>query len=436
MRYLQYHFGPTGYGIVPKAQSLPLVTGSYLHEGQAALCRILRDADRLPTVPEVRAVVRQVGDRYRQVCSDTGYLSILGNETTAAVIAEQQALLSGMLWALYLKVLPWLYQTYRVRLVEEPAVIMLSCTCGAGIHAPHTEHIEKGCTGIALQQRLDVLAEHRTGSGLAYFETKTTSWDSGAWAEQWEITPQLGLGTLRAAERFGKEVTELYIITVSKGSRKMDDRFGRKIQQTPLCYGYCRPANPPLLPEDWLPAYKWHDAGGTRYASKAHQRQPIALLESSDWPGITALRHANPHAPVSELWVRQLPDSILSSVCFVLGPLNRQDVQLASLERGLLADEQVWQQTLWTLYGDQAASWSSEEYQEALDSFVPCSWACRPFGKEHECPYVPICYRQAGWNDPLATDRYVPRRPHHPFEHQQAQARGLLPSVGSTVDEE
>src|SRR3990172_8354086 len=49
-RYMEYHSGPTGYGIRRKAESLPLVTGSAVHELMAKL--IL-----LPSVDESRRII-------------------------------------------------------------------------------------------------------------------------------------------------------------------------------------------------------------------------------------------------------------------------------------------------------------------------------------------------------------------------------------------
>jgi hypothetical protein len=118
--------------------------------------------------------------------------------------------------------------------------------------------------------------------------------------------------------------------------------------------------------------------------------------------------------------------------------MNRQDQQLQGLLRGFLGEERRWQEVLWNLYDlqTQGFGWASDRYQAELDVLVPCSWACRPFGKEHQCEFVPICHRHEGWQDPLGTGRYQPRLPHHDPELHQAVARGLLPAEAEAVEEE
>jgi hypothetical protein len=117
--------------------------------------------------------------------------------------------------------------------------------------------------------------------------------------------------------------------------------------------------------------------------------------------------------------------------------MNPQAEQLKSLLRGFEGEETRWQEALWTLYQLQQLghTWSSPTFQAALDRLVPCSWACRPFGKDNQCEFVPVCHRHNGWDDPMANG-YQARLPHHEPERVQAVARGLLPEQAETVEEE
>lgn len=438
-RYLSSHFGPTGYGITSRSESLPLATGLAVHEGLEGFTAILIREDRLPTAEETRAIVQASQARYRAKVEAKGFLGILGGPTTTEIIEEQAVLISGLIWAVRLKFLPWLHQGYRVISAEQERLHFLSCTCGAG-PLDAAEHVRRGCQGKVLMIRTDVIAQRRGANTLAYFEAKTTGWESDAWSEQWETDPQLALGTLEAEKLYGHEVTELYILGIGKGRRAKDryedsDPNQRKKQQTALCYGYCRPGNPPLMPDDWLPSYEWiGEAGETKRKSKAHRRRGIWELPDSDWPTWLAYHAQSPDMPPEEFWVRMLPMSILDKVCFLLGPMNRQDTQLASLRASMLADEERWQGILWELYEAEGA-WESPEFQGLLDRVVPCSWQCRPFGKEHQCEFVPICHRAESWQDPLGSGRYVARRPHHAAELAQAVARGLLMEETEDVDD-
>ena len=419
-RYLAYHFGPTGYGITAKRESLPLATGISVHQGLQAFTSHLASFDALPVRVDVRAVIHDVCQAYVDRVEARGYRGILGGPDTEETITEQALLISGLLWALYLKFLPWLHRNYQVLSVESERL--------------HPLDADK-----ALMLRTDLLAKRHGGSSLAYFECKTTGWESDAWAEQWETDPQLALGTLDCQELYGGEVSELFVVGLNKGRRmkERDDPEGRKKQLSPLCYGYRRPANPPLGHDDWLPAYEWVNSDGElKRASRAHRRTGIWELEHSDWPTWRAYQGANPGLGASEFWMEMLPASVVDRICFILGPMNRQDVQLQSLLRNIEGEEDRWQRRLWALYeSQQHFPWSSPQFQAELDRLIPCSWACRPFGREHQCEFVPICHRYQGWDDPLQNG-YQPRLPHHDPELQQAITRGLLPENAEALEDD
>lgn len=438
-RYLGYHFGPTGYGITTRADSLPLATGIYVHLGIAAFGEVLRLTDQLPTLEETRAIIAEVSGEYVARVEARGFLGILGSEHTLETIAEQRILIAGLLWALRLKILPWIHSQYRILSCEQERAHFLSCTCGAG-PLPLAQHIARSCQGKILMLRNDILAQRRGATTLAYFEAKTTGWESSAWAEQWESDPQLGIGTLDVPAHYGAEVTELYILGLNKGPRRRDkdDPDGRRKQLSSLCYGYRRPGNPPLVHEDWLPSYEWTDESGqVKRASRAHRRAGIWEIEAGDWPTWTAYHGQDPTLTPEEFWVRMLPASVLDKVGFVLGPMNRQDHQIASVRTSLEAEETRWQAILWELYEvQQTHPWASAEFQHRLDQLVPQSWNCRPFGKDHQCEMFGICHKGEGWQDPLASGSYQPRLPHHQTELDQAVARGLLVAEAAEQPEE
>jgi len=401
-RYLTYHAGPTGYGYVRKGESLPLATGTYTHTAAAHLCAHLRDHDQLPLESVVRESIRLATTLYESTIEARGFRGLLASESTDAVLGEQVSLITGMIWAFRMVILPWLHQEFRVLEVENETIF------------PLTDQ-------IGLMQRLDILAEKRLNRNLAYMDLKTTGRPADQWAEEWETKPQLALGTLGIPERYlGREVSELYVIGFNKGYRKKDSDDQIR-QGSPFCYGYRRPANPPLAEEAWLPSYEWiDDQGQTKRAGREYRKAP-----SVEYPG------------GGEAWVRQLPDSVLRKQVFLVGPLNVQEIQLACLHRQIVGEEEKWTRLLWELYEiGQQYPWDSEHFQAQLDRLVPCSWNCRPFGARHQCEMVSVCFRNSGWQDPIGSGLYAARKPHHRPELEAAVARGLLPAEMLEAEEE
>ncbi len=406
-RLLRYHAGPTGYGYVTKGQSVPLATGTYAHQVLEQLFQILKRDDRLPTVDEVRAAIDEAHLAYESIIMQKGFRGLLASERSDAVVIEQKALIEGLIWAASRRVLPYLHETYRILEVETESVYVLDCTCGLGSSGlDPLAHSARGCQGIGVQLRQDVIAEHRISGNLAYIEGKTTGQPGDYFASQWETKPQLAMGTFGIVERYGKEITEHYILAMYKGRREKvgegPDTTYR--QNSPLVLGYCKPANPPLNLEEWLPSYQYvDDEGNTRRASRQHVKRPTWEYDG----GV-------------EAWVRDLPDSVVESCVYLVGPLNRQDIQIARLKRQIVAEERLWQRRLWAIH---EAGWT----EEAIDDQVPASWDCARYGARHTCEFVNLCFKHAGSEDPIGSGQFVPRRPHHASELETAIALGLLP---------
>lgn len=429
-RYLSYHFGPTGYGITHRSDALPLATGIYVHDGIAAFGDILQQHDRLPSEGETREIIKDIQAQYLARVTQRGFQGVLQGATTDETITEQSILIAGLLWVVRIKYLPWLQQTYKIILVEQERLHVERCTCGAGERSSVYAHTDQ-CLAVALMLRNDMLGQHRVSGNLAYFEVKTTGWGGDAWVEQWETDPQLALGTIDLPEQYQKEVTELFIVGLHKGGRKRnpynpEDLMRR--QQSALCYGYYKPGNPPLGADQWLPTWEWtDDTGQVRRANKTYQRRGVWKLKESDWSTWRAYAEQDPTLAPEEFWVRTLPLSVVDKICFILGPMNRQDAQLQQVRANFVGEEDQWRQRLWELYElQQQHAWSSEEFQREFNRIVPKSWNCRPFGKDAQCEHVAICHREEGWQDPIGSGRYVPRKPHHQPEVDQAVSRGLL----------
>lgn len=427
-RYLEYHAGPTGYGFRRKAQSMPLLLGSVVHEALATILRAVQAQDQLPDEITVRKAIAEQVQAYQQKITQHG-LSVVGELDPFHVerlLKEQTALLTGLVWGWVTHVLPWLHQRSKVIEVEREETLVVGCDCGVA-PGPVESHPDT-CEGLVIQGRADFLTESRHSPGsYAYEEFKTTSM-FGMWFDAWETKLQFALGMMAAEARLGVEIHEHYVHGLAKGRRMREtDPTGQELstryQSSPYCYGFCRPGTPPLEPDDWKPEYRWKDEWGKGHqVSKQHRRRGV--WEYGPVPeGID---------PV-EYYARSLPDEVARKQFQVLGPYNRQRVMIEMLRRQVVAHEESWIHRLGVLYeiarGVQAHAgsyWADPRFQAALDHHIPCSWACRRYGAEHPCQFEPVCFRQAGWEDPLAAG-YVLRRPHHQAELEQMRAEGLEP---------
>lgn len=444
-RYLTNHFGPTGYGIVRKGESLPLATGSYVHTGLETLWAHLAKEDQFPTTAVIRAAIQRATEKYEKRIDVRGFRGLLQSERTDTIIREQQTLIAGLIWATCRSVLPWIYQHYRIIQAELESIYVLDCTCGLSSAVLNAEaHDARGCNGIGQMLKQDAIAEKRVGGSLAYFEAKTTGWGGDNWAPQWETKPQLGIGNFGIKERYDKEISENFILALYKGARKTSqpkDPFEEAVtrQESPFCYGYCKPGNPPMATDDWRHTYDYTDEyGASRRVSKAHQKRGVWELPQSDWLPYVEAKRLHPELSPIEIWISLMPQPELDKQVYLIGPLNRQDAQILSLKRQIVGEERHWQQVLWKLYEAQQGGlhWPSDAFQALLDELIPASWECRRFGVKHECQHKALCFKESGWEDPLGSGVWVPRRPHHAPELEAAISRGLLPEQGEEEDED
>ena len=120
LRYLQYHAGPTGYGFRRTAASLPLVTGTGLHDGLAPLLTHVMLNDTLPDEDLIRQVIADQAATYRtqverRSLADVGEIDPV---YLAHLIDEQTSLITGLIWAFALDLLPQLHAENKIISVE------------------------------------------------------------------------------------------------------------------------------------------------------------------------------------------------------------------------------------------------------------------------------------------------------------------------------
>jgi hypothetical protein len=343
-----------------------------------------------------------------------------------------------LVWAWAWTALPAYHEQYQVVLVEQELPVVLGCSCGLGDQIGSlADHDGRGCAGIGWQTRGDAVGKHRITGTHRYDEIKTTSNANPNWQAAWQYRAQMLAGVLGAEQQLGVTIDEVWIGGLVKGSLKASwdpeeqRAVGAKFQQSVLCYGWRRPANLPLYDEAWAPKNKLPPdpvTGKGKKLTKDYQRTGIWELPASWWADQGAL------SP-SHYWCKWIGADLLAEAYLAVGTIYREPWRLQSVLTQIVGEEQRVQAGVWAVYDAIVAAggeWTAPSVQAVLDHHFPQAGgdACHSFFGS-TCPNLPICKRLEGWQDP-ATMGYIPRRPHHTDELQQAISRGcLLPEVGA-----
>jgi hypothetical protein len=450
-RFLGYHFGPTGYGIQLKGTRLPLMTGIAGHEGLAPILEWCRNHDPeilqalstpleaneiLLPVPEqvIRDAVKGAQAKYYKAVEVRGFAYLADDQSVQYLVREQNYLIEGLIWAWCLEVLPELLRRSKILEVEHDDTYICDCTCGLGDGIlALADHEARECLGIGLMCRPDFISEQRITAELEYHEFKTTSVDSPMFRDKWETMIQMFAATLDAERRLGRPVSYIYIHALIKGRREGEwsaesgSKDGMVRQQSVFCYGYRKPAMPPMEAEEWRATYEYFDEfeGKKKRLGTKYKKTGIWEL-----PGVP--EGMSP----AEFWVKWIPAEARKKNLLLLGPFNRQEMLVPEFMEEVKGDEGHWREICWQLYekgqaltaahGEDHNTWADPEFQSLLHRLVHRSYECRRYGLNHRCAFEDMCMKREGWADPLGSGKYIPRRPHHKDEEEAAIARGLL----------
>ena len=416
-RFLRYHFGPNGYGIQKAAQKIPLATGDVIHVGISVLTDYCRLNDTQPPPVQVDLAVRAALDRYQHTIDSRGLLHWEETEEQQQrIVHEQQLLIEGLVRAFSMWELPEILRSYRILYVEQEEVSVVSCTCGIGDRiGTLADHVGAGCQGIGIQTRGDFVSQHRVTGNYAYHELKSTAENNIRFRTQYETNMQPYLGTLGLEDAQGIDVTEIYIHGLVKGkygheyNPETRDYDGPEYQNSRLCYAYQDQSGT----DNWAVKYQWKDdAGMTRRLPKSWKRTSVALFGSM------------------QEYLEAFAEDLRPQVLATLPPLPKKDhIREGALTSWIYEEQRV----RWALHEfhdrmEQVGyDWTHPEVQSWLDKEFRRTFDCQRYGGRYACHMIPICHRHPGWEDPLTFLGFVPRRPHHLPEEQQAIERGCLP---------
>jgi hypothetical protein len=411
-RYLTYHSGPHGYGLSRTSTSVPLATGTYIHQALADIlvCELgSRITKRPVTRQEARDVINKAVEDYRKVVAARP-LNGLADPGEAEFTADEQAcLIEGLCWAWYRIMLPIVRSEFEIIDIEREESVVFACNCGVGDMTPVDSH-KDDCQGICLMSRPDVLLRRLEDGKIGNHDFKTGAGMSDAKMEEWRRSIQMVMGAVGSEIRLGEKIDHFYMHALIKGSRGKFKKKGQpelpyRRTYSHLCYAKIIPPAPPATRKlIWSTKGYWYD------------KTPIWKAELVGKPA---------EMSNSEYWTMDVLDEATLNDCFQLvGPYERNDTMLESFQREIVGEETRWIDALWHLYEVEAEHpWDTAEFQAELERMIPRSYDCITFGST--CPMSDLCFYEQGWKDPLGLGRYEHRHSHHEPENEQMKARGV-----------
>lgn len=430
--FLEYYSGDHGYGQRLKSTRLELEVGSLIHELLAMMLGLPAVAAANLAPPphiwtpqmssELQAVIIPAVERWKANVLAAGMQNRAGSGDLAAAelayTTEEQAWLAQCLtWAFAHFKLPQLLDHYALVEWETERELALG-----------TYTWPDGNTSrFVLQTRPDLVLRRRIDRALVIGDFKSTAAASKPWREQWENSMQFAYGAEAVQAAFGEPVLWQLVLGLVKGKREgtWDAEQGKSTgpdrQNTPLCYTYYRPANPPFMDADFKPGYYFTDEAGKRRTvkGKGYDKVPVWMLDGLGGAEQWVLKL---HAGHTEVLAGLLPE---------VGPMLVPDVLRESFKVQLVSRQIRVVEGLEALYQVRVAGLPDSD---ALDRYFPQSWQCFKWGRW--CQFFKGC-RTPGLTLG-SVGNFVQRRPHHALELAQIRARGLevSPDAQGEVEED
>ena len=406
-RFLAYHF--LGRGITRIGHAIPLATGAYTHEAIQHILNIVQATGDLPSPADIREIVAKVNNDYITAVAKAGFLGLEENERVDHVVTEQTTLISGLVWAWAIYILPPFLEQYRILHVEQEMERIVGCKCGLSGIGTVKDHVKRNCNGIVIMTRPDIVTESYASNAIDYTEVKT---GGKIESSTFDGDVQFAFGASGIEGFTGKELSGSWVHALSKGYRMKaynpitQKKDGLPYQASSLCYAYVSGGISGMVPMDISFKYT---------KKKGYKKTPVWEIPFADLPeGI----------PPTEHYISLMSDEDLESNVKVFGqfpyPKTQVEELLLDIEHLERHNNEVYTHINSLI---AAKGIEHEDVQAELHQHIPKSWYCNRYNKI--CNYRPICNKSEGWDDPLNNMRgstgeplYELRTPNHPIEFE------------------
>ena len=348
-RFLGYEWG--GTGLAEETLALELYTGTVLHDGLAA---IVAGAD-------IDQIAGAANEQMKQALLGSGEGTDYDRDTYAS---EQAALAEGLLRGYHKHVWPMFRVQYpEVVAIEKELIYNHDMFQGEEV---------KNQPRFKFMAKPDLIVRDTEGQ-LWYVEYKSTSSAKDTWVNSWNMAVQLH-STIKAVEaEVGEKVTGVIVQGLYKGYVS----YGK--QNSPFCYAYHKPGNPPFTKDLWSYAY-----------APGYKKYPV-------WERPGGVKD----------WVENMPEDVLTDQFPTSPPIFIKDELVEAFFRQRAVRES---EIAMAAKAMQNPELSPEIKQEIMDMSFPQRFdQCQPsFGKA--CQFRRICHGNV--QDPLAQG-FTRRQPHH-----------------------
>ena len=361
-----------GQGYAPVASRVPLLSGDHIHNALAQTLGHYSGISPIDGNDPIATVVERITSDYTAEILETG-IQDLNDAEVEFTRTEQLVLLEGMLRG-------WV--TYRLPIILDEFDV---------VEIEHTQLWKLG-PGINIPIKRDALLRRKLDGLLGVMDFKGAPFVDDAWQRTHEQSLQTILYLEATEELLGEATFGIFYEGLVRGYWRKDTAesspfFGRRIQQSPYCYGYAN-----------------YDGF-----------EPLRQAKYTNRKGFVKFRVAD-ELPVAE-WLQLLEkEDILPGLFVTMAPVNPTPEFRGRVRQQLLFQMQRRLSDL-NKFNALLAKHGLDHplVQAQLDLMAPMNTArCYKYGADYRCPFVHACPAPGGGLAEIPeSPEFEVRKPHH-----------------------
>jgi len=365
-RLLGFH--AFGTGITANRVAVPLALGRHVHTVQEEVTKILIPTPKWSDTVQltVRKVIQDTCDKLTKEFEEE-----LATQPTPRSDEDrrQMDLLPALTHGYARAVLPWVLENYEI----------VASELEISYPVPNTDVIWMARPDLVLRTRVEPGSTDESEQPLTIVDYKTASyWNAETGPSQWASSIQMMANAYVTGWTLQRKVDTYYMHMLVKGNKRYPNH---------LTHAYFRAASPPLFEDKWTTAR-------TAKMSKVRVAD-YRTIQDWIWNGLK-----------SEEVGEKFP---------VVGPFTVHQYTVEAFFRGVEQEEMYWHNNLKDLDWTQ---WHQLSFQNELDRRFPRTFACHDFTGSR-CQFYDLCHKQPEWGNPMQSERYKIREPHHPQEENE-----------------